>query len=175
MQYLKKQHDLGFWVYFLLLDLDKIFKKRDKNWNAKHDRCVYVWVKDSVIYYIGQGWFREIDWQNGRPFHLDCNDMLTNTIDESWTCVILSWGLTMFEARLWESKLIDLYEGDLSKPGAYVWDGKSLMNKKRERSYKGIVFETVYDDYLNLEDGNNYWETFRRKINGNQGRPVPSN
>lgn len=30
------------------------------------------------------------------------------------------------------------------------------MNKHRERSYQGVVFETVYDDYLNLKDGNNY-------------------
>ena len=30
------------------------------------------------------------------------------------------------------------------------------MNKHRERKYKGIVFENIYQEYLNLEDGNNY-------------------
>ena len=153
-------------MFFLLLDLGFIFKKRDRSWTSKHDRCVYVWMKDGRIYYIGQGWFKEINWQEGRPFHLDSDDMLTNTIDESWTCVILSWGLTKFEARLLESYLISLYTGKLSTKGSYEWDGKSLMNKHRERKYKGVVFENVYQEYLNLEDGNNYWETFRRKVNG---------
>ena len=108
-------------------------------------------MKGGIIYYIGQGWFNEINWQEGRPFHMDCDDMLRNTIDESWTCVIISWGLTKFEARLLEAYLINLYDGELSKPGTYKWDGKSLMNKHRERTYKGVVFESVYD-YLSTED-----------------------
>ena len=169
MEYIKKQHDLGFWVYFLLLDLDKIFKRRYRNWNEKPNRCVYMWMKDEIIYYIGQGWYTEFYWQSSRPFHVDCDDMLTNTIDESWTCIIISSGLSVFEARLLEAYFISLYDGELSQKGTYVWDGKSLMNKHRERSYKGVVFENVYDYYLNLEDGNNFWETFRRKINGDKG------
>lgn len=122
-------------------------------------------MKNGIIYYIGQGWYTEIKWEESRPFHLDCDDMLTNTIDSSWSCIIISSGLTKFEARLLEAYLISLYDGELSKPGNYVWDGKSLINKHREYTYKGVKFEAVYDYYLNLKDGNNYFETFRRKVN----------
>ena len=166
MQYLKKQHFLGFWVYFLLLDLDKLLKKRDKNWKAKRDYCVYLWMKNGQVFYIGEGWLKESDWQIGRPFHLGCDDLLTKTIDSSWTCTIVSWGLTRFEAQLIESYLQKLYKGELTKIGAEKWDGKSLINKRIERSYKGVIFENEYNNYLNLEDGNYYWETFGRQING---------
>ena len=105
------------------------------------------------------------DWQTTRPFHIKNDDMLRNTIDNSWTCVILSWGLTVFEARLLESYLISLYDGKLSNPGSKEWDGESLINKHREYQYKGHIFKEEYSQYLNLEDGNNYWETFRRKVN----------
>ena len=122
-------------------------------------------MKNDVIYYIGQGWFTEVNWQKGRPFHSDCNDLLRSVLDESWTCVIISWGLTTFEARLLEAYLISLYDGELTAPGSKTWDGVSLINKHREYGYKGHTFEQEFSKYLNLEDGNNYWETFRRKVN----------
>lgn len=122
-------------------------------------------MKNGKIYYIGQGWFTEVNWQEGRPFHSECDDLLRTVLDKSWTCVIISWGLTTFEARLLEAYLISLYDGELTKPGSKTWDGESLINKHREYRYKGHVFEEEYSKYLNLKDGNNYWETFRRKVN----------
>jgi hypothetical protein len=53
----------------------------------------------------------------------------------------------------------------LSKRGSYKWDGVSLINKQQERTYEGVKYEILFDEYLNLDDGNNYWETFRREIN----------
>ena len=123
-------------------------------------------MKNGRIYYIGQGIWDDNYWQCSRPFHLNSNDLLSNTIDSSWTCIIIANGLTIVEARLIESYLISLYDGDLSSIGSFVWDGKSLINKHREYRYRGLEFEKMYNKYLNLEDGNNFWETFRRQING---------
>ena len=165
MQYLKKQHNLGFWTYFVLLDLNSLFKQRDIDWNSKHDRCVYFWLLDEKVYYIGQGKFNRYFWQTSRPFHIGNNDLLENTIDSRWTCQIIH-GLTKKEARILEAYFISIAERKLSKIGSYKWDGVSLINKRRERNYKrDIPFTKLFKEYLNL-DGNNYWKTFRRQING---------
>jgi len=167
MNFLKKKHFLGFWTYFLLLDLDGLLKKRDADLNAFNcNYCVYTWKKNGIIHYIGQGYFKVSSWETGRPFvHTD--DLLSKTIDSSWTCEIISWGLTQKEARIIESFLINLSKRKLAKTGVSTWDGESLINKRREVNYnKEISFEQLFHKYLNLDNGNNYWEAFRRQING---------
>jgi hypothetical protein len=29
-----------------------------------------------------------------------------------------------------------------------------------------VSYEVLFEEYLNLDNGNNYWETFRREVNG---------
>jgi hypothetical protein len=63
--------------------------------------------------------------------------------------------------------LINLSKRKLAKTGVSTWDGESLINKRREVNYnKEISFEQLFHKYLNLDNGNNYWEAFRRQING---------
>jgi hypothetical protein len=65
-----------------------------------------------------------------------------------------------------EAYFISIAQRPFSKIGTYVWDGVSLINKRREVNYKkNVPFKQLFKEYLNL-DGNNYWKTFRRKING---------
>ena len=87
--------------------------------------------------------------------------MLCKTIDPSWICEILCFGLTSKEAHIIEAYLLQLSNRTFSKFRTYAWDGQSLINKKRERKYERMI-----EEYLNL-DGNNYWETLRREINDN--------
>ena len=77
---------------------------------------MYTWKKNGIIHYIGQGYFKASSWETGRPFvHTD--DLLSKTIDSSWTCEIISWGLTQKEARIIESFLINLSKRKLAKTG----------------------------------------------------------
>ena len=57
-------------------------------------------------------------WQDARPF-IHKHDTLVYTLDSSWTCMILAWGLTDKEARILEAKLIGLNERKFSKAGTY--------------------------------------------------------
>lgn len=165
MQYLKKKANNGCWIKFALLDLNRLFKQRDRDWWEKHDCSVYFWLYKGTVYYIGHGRLDMNNWQEGRQFHIGCNDMLSNTIDSRWTCEIIH-GLTKKEARILEAYFISIAQRPFSKIGTYVWDGVSLINKRREVNYKkNVPFKQLFKEYLNL-DGNNYWETFRRKING---------
>ena len=161
---LKKKHPRGFWTIFRNLDLNLIFKKRDKDWfNLDRDFCVYTW-KDikGCVQYVGMGryWDIENKWYFSRPFS-HTKDMLCKTIDPSWICEILCFGLTSKEAHIIEAYLLQLSNRTFSKFRTYAWDGQSLINKKRERKYERMI-----EEYLNL-DGNNYWETLRREINDN--------
>lgn len=158
---LRKQHPKGFWTIFRNLDLNLIFKKRDRDWfNIDRDFCVYVWKDpNGRIQYIGMGRYYEDNWTNCRPLNHN-NDMLTNTITTEWTCEILFYGASSLEAHIVEAHIITLSNRNRSHRGQYVWDGESLINKKREKKYERMI-----EEYLNL-DGNNYWETIRREING---------
>lgn len=165
---LKKKHPLGFWVKFRCLDLNVAFKNRDVDWfNCDRDFCTYIWKdQNGQIQYIGMGRYWDLykygfdKWSWSRPF-VHKNDLLKNTISNDWICEILFMGCTSKEAHIIEAYLIQLCERSLSKIGQYVWDKVSLINKKRERKY-----ERMFKEYLNLDNGNNYWETLRREING---------
>ena len=165
---LKQKHPLGFLVKFRCLDLNVIFSKRDSDWfNNDRDFCTYIW-KDpkGVIQYIGIGRYWDLykygfkKWTQSRPFKHQ-KDMLANTINEDWICEILFIGCTSKEAHIIEAYLITCSERPLSNIKSYVWDGVSLINKKREKRY-----ERMFEEYLNLDNWNNYWETIRREING---------
>lgn len=164
---IKKRHYLGYWVQFQNLDLNRIFRERDKDWLASREYCVYLWKKCYKIHYIGSGKFDLNFWEDSRALTHE-GDMLAYTIDSSWTCIILAWGLTKKESRILEAYLIEeaSYERNLSKIGTYEWDGKSLINKRIERKYKRVPFKQLYDKYLNLDNGDYYFETFRRQVNG---------
>ena len=165
---LRRKHPKGFWVEFRSLKVDVLFKKRD-NWkngndNPDHDFCVYGWLSPwGKFYYHGMGRYREIDWTHCRAVS-HYHDMVDNTVNEDWVCVIFCVGLTSLEAHIMEAQMIlfALETNRLSKRGQYVWDRESLINKRQERKYERMI-----EEYLNL-DGNNDWETLRREINGYQ-------
>ena len=165
---IRKRHQNGFLVKFWSLDLNVIFKKRDADWfNSDRNYCIYLWCRHGVAHYIGEGRLDTKFWQEGRPFnHKD--DMLTNTIGKKWKCEILACGLSKKEAGIIEAYLLKNNNRTLSKRNQYTWDGVSLINKQREYTYKGERYEELFEKYLNLDNGNNYWEALRRKINGNQ-------
>lgn len=147
-------------IVFRNLDLNEVFRLRDKDWFAEHEYYVYLWKLFSKVHYIGKG--------KGNRFDDHKGDMLEKTIDDRWICEIIAWGLTNKEARMLEAMLIKIAceERNLSRRGTYLWDGKSLINKRRELTYKGVSYEVLFEEYLNLDNGNNYWETFRREVNG---------
>lgn len=66
------------------------------------------------MHYIGKG--------KGQRFGEHKKDMLAKTIDSSWTCEIVAWGLTDLEAHILEAKLIKIavQERNLSPIGVYV-------------------------------------------------------
>lgn len=146
----------GFYVLFPLIDLtDKLFKKRSA---GKRNHCVYMWMYNNVIYYIGEG-------TNDRPFKHE-NDLLSTLIDEGWECFILAANLTKMECCILEAKLLSMVKyRTFSRRGEYTWDGVSLINKQRERKYKGVLFEDLFEQYLNLDNGNKCWKALWREIN----------
>lgn len=146
----------------MLLDLDTLFKERFRWEDREH--CIYVWKYNRKIFYIGRGKWNFKYWYLSRPFHLNSNDLLSNTIDKNWTCEVIN-GLSLRESKILEAKYLNLYKGELTSWGSTRWDGKSLINKRRELTYNGISYTMLFDRYLNLEDGSNYWETVRREIN----------
>lgn len=146
----------------MLLDFE-MFKKRFRREDSDH--CLYVWKYNGRIFYVGCGKWNWRYWYNSRPFHTNCCDLLSNTIDKHWTCEVIT-GISLKEAKILEAKYISLYEGTLSPWGSMSWDGKSLINKRRELTYNKVRYEVLFKRYLNLEDGSNYWETVRRQING---------
>lgn len=147
------------WLIFKGLDLSKIFKQRDTDWDAEHEYYIYLWKLYSKVHYIGKG--------KGNRFDEHRNDALANTIDARWTCEILAWGLTNEEALVLEAYLIRIasQERTLTHRGVYTWDGVSLINKVVPKTYRGVSYDVWFEKYLNL-DGNNYFKTFRREVNG---------
>lgn len=117
-----------------------------------------MWMYKGIIFYIGEG-------LTDRPF-THYGDIVANTIDSDWTCVILASNLTKMEACIMEAKLLSLVEDrTFTRRGQYVWDGVSLMNKQREYKYKGISYRYLFEEYLNLNDGSNYWKDLKFQIN----------
>lgn len=162
----RKRNPSGYRVSFWNLDLKIIFKQRDEVWSdSKKDYCVYIWCRHGVVYYIGEGLFRSTCWWKDRPFDHK-NDTVSSIIDSHWKCEIIASGLTKKECCILEAYLLKIAQRNLTEKGQYMWDGKSLINKQREYTYRGRSYEELFKEYLNL-DGNNCWETLRRKINNN--------
>ena len=143
-------------VLFSSFNPKEIFRKRDDSGERRY--CVYLWMYRGIIFYIGEG-------LKNRPF-THVGDLVANTIDSDWTCVILATNITKLEACIMEAKLLSLVENrTFTRRGQYVWDGVSLMNKQREYYYKGVSYRSLFKEYLNLNDGSNYWRNLRSKIN----------
>lgn len=147
-----------------MLDLKGVFKSRDLD-DDDRDFCVYIWKLKNNCFYIGEGRWREEDWQKGRPFHINQKDLLSLNLDARWECVVLANGLTKKEACVLEAYLLNIVERPFTKRGSYTWDGVSLINKQHECFYKGVSYDILAEQFLNL-DGNYCWEIIRREING---------
>lgn len=132
-----------------LIDLTKVFKKRDtEHWNR--DYCVYTFELDNTVWYYGMGRYYDLtkfdmkSWIKSRPFSHKY-DLLANTIDSNWTCVIIGMGMTSIEAHVLEANLIKSDSRKLSKVNTMTWDRESLINKKRELKWEMLIAE-----YLNI-------------------------
>ena len=124
-----------------LIDLTTVFKKRDTNhWDR--DFCVYVFENEfGIPVYIGKGrWYWNL---SSRPFQHP-RDLLRKYIKPSWTCRIVACGMTSFEACILESKMIYDDPKPLTKRGAKMWDGCSLINKRLEEKWWKYFNEYLY-------------------------------
>lgn len=135
----------GCYVTFnLLRDTKPMFKVRDDSLNTlgKNDRdfCVYfVYNGSGKIIYIGKGRYWDyhiygwnVFWRS-RPFIHD--DFMSDQITSDCKIAIIHAGVTDLEARLLEALYIfqEVVSGrTLTKQKAEIWDGESLINKKRE-------------------------------------------
>lgn len=133
------------WVTFdHLCDAEPLFKVRDTSVDefGKQDRdfCVYfVYDGAGRVIYVGKGryWHYEeygfdLFWQS-RPFTHD--DFLADQITSDCKIGIIHYGLTDLEARLLEAYYIFKFimsGRTLTKQNAQIWNGYSLINKKRE-------------------------------------------
>ena len=129
----------GVKIIWTLIDVSKIFKNRDvdneRNWSVYRvvtpdGRTVYF---GKGIYYYGKSYDYNVAHMRATNHR---GDMLANTLCEGWTIEIIAIGLTDKESRILEAKLIRDAGKPLSKKGIYVWDGVSLINKRRERKLK---------------------------------------
>ena len=157
----RKERRHGFYVKFCNLYLEFFKEKdesKDEDVNLARKYIVYAWKRYGRINYFGKGTM-------DRPF-THKNDMLSNTIDSHWKCEIIADHLTEKEACVLEAYLISICDRPLSKRGSYVWDGKSMINKQNEFTYKGEDLRDLSKKLLNIDNGNNYWEAIRRKANG---------
>lgn len=144
--------ELGFTIRFLHLSLN-LFKNVDE----KGTTSVYMWKWNGKIQYIGKG-------VKDRPFK-HTKDILSRVLDPSWELIIVAENLTDAQACTLEAKLIRMAKKTrrLSVRGSYEWDGVSLINKVTPATYRGILFEDMFEQYLNLNDRN--WEQLEREIN----------
>ncbi len=144
--------ELGFTIRFLHLSLN-LFKNVDE----KGHTLVYMWKHYGRVHYIGKGlWDRPLK---------HTKDTLSRVLDPSWELIIVAENLTDAQACVLEAKLIRMAKKTrrLSVRGSYEWDGVSLINKVTPITYRGILFEDMFEQYLNLNDRN--WEQLEREIN----------
>ena len=144
--------ELGFNIQFLHLGLN-LFRSIDGNGGS----IVYMWKWRGVVYYVGKG-----TWD--RPFTHN-GDIISRVVDSSWELIIVADGLTDEEACTLEAKLIRMAKKHrtLTAIGSYDWDGISLINKVTPRTYRGVEFEELFEQHLNLNDRN--WTDLERKLN----------
>lgn len=141
----------GFWVQFLHLGLNLV-----NNIDGSGLCVVYMWILNGIVYYIGKG-------TESRPIN-HYKDTLSRVLDSRWELCIIAENLTDLQASILEAKLLRLAsKRSFSERGSYVWDGVSLINKQMELTYNGMLFEDLFDKYLNLNDRN--WKQLKRKIN----------
>lgn len=147
----------SFYLLYPLINVSNLFKKRD---TGNRNCCVYVWMFKGIVYYIGEG-LKE-------RYIKHKNDLLKSVLGPGWVCIILATGITKMEGCILEAWMLStVTTRTFTSKGQTVWDGSSLINKQREYTYKGRRFEELFEEYLNLDNGNNDWEAFRRQINGN--------
>lgn len=158
----------GVLLRYVSIDLNRLFKYRD--WEPK-DSSTYNWVIPNIYYrypmycnYIGKGVYNEkfdyMPYADSRAIN-HCNDPLYYAIQEvgpeDCACNILV-GISEEEAKACEALLLYLDDRNGLDYGQKRWEGEPLLNKRNE----DLDMELI-DKYFDL-DGNNYIETFRRKM-----------
>lgn len=124
------------------IDNTKYFLRKQLHYQ-KFDSSVYlVYDERGRLVYVGKGKF---DW-----LHIDkCRavkhqkDNLCKHMKKGWKIVFIAIGVTDSEARALEALLISTYAElqGLSKKGSCDWDGVSLINKRRERTWEQRINE----------------------------------
>lgn len=153
-------HVNGYDIHLRSLIIADNFNKVIEWEDPRRDYSVYVWrhKQTGIIYYIGKGVFINGKWHLCRII-LHRDDLLANTINpEEWIGEVWFEGLSENQAFAAEAYLISICNRKRSRRGLRVWDGSSLINKRREKKHERLIKK-----YLKL-DGNNDWETLRREI-----------
>lgn len=129
-----------------LIDLNEVFKKRDI---GDRDSCVYVFENEfGIPVYIGMGKYHQFlpntsKFWRSRPF-THKNDLFRKCLRPTWTCRIVACAMTSVEAHILESWMILADPKPLTKRGAEVWDGVSLINKNLEKRWWKYFNEYLY-------------------------------
>lgn len=123
-----------------LIDNNRYFRRH-------RDKCQRF---DSSVYCIITPWGSIVYYGKGK-FYLDnilksrgcCHfgDLVDKYLTEGWIIRFISIGITDEESRALEALLIMKCDKKLTKRGAKVWDGVSLMNKRRERKWEKRINE----------------------------------
>jgi len=163
---LTKKNYFGATLNFVSIDLNRLFKCRDA---GPYDSSTYNWnilniYRCGISNYNGKGKYYEKSYCDPYSKSRAINhkeDALFNAIQEvgpeNCKCNILV-GISDEEARACEALLLYLDNRDRMAYGKDRWSGEWLLNKKSE----DIDMELI-NKYFDL-DGNNYIETFRRKM-----------
>lgn len=143
---------------FVALNLLKIFK-RDKwvdmdRFGRMYDYGVYLWIDRTCdewvflpymdfpihgkLVYVGRGVIDVDKLWEARSINHD-NDLLTHIINENMDCYMFGCGMTYDESCALEACWILASGKRLSKRKQMEWDGRSLVNKRRERKGEMIA------------------------------------
>lgn len=127
-----------------LIDNTKYFKRPLGEFH-KFDSSVYcIIAPNGETVYYGKGKFNLSDVLHSRA----CShkgDLLDKYLIKGWIIRLIAIGITDEEARALEALLIRKDGRALTKRGAKVWDGVSLINKRFEhKGEKLIKYHLIY-------------------------------
>lgn len=151
----KLKHPKGGYYTFVPLNLLEIFKRSGPigpdRFGRLYDYGVYLaidesydeWVKlpymkfpiKGRLLYIGRGVIEINKWLSARALNHN-GDLFAKNINENTCIYMFGMGMSYDESAALEACWILASGKTLSKRKQKVWDGKSLINKRRERRWE---------------------------------------
>lgn len=151
-----KAREIGINIRIWHTNNSKLFKKRDKI--SIKEYYTYKWNYNNIPIYYGKGiGLRAINHKNDILSTFIKNNIKNMTLD------IIAYNLSDLEAKVIESILLCDKNAILMHKNEQNWDGKSLLNKRRELCFKGISYKSIFKQIVN----GYYWEAIRRQIYNN--------